>query len=126
MAAIEGVTFYGLQKGPEADQPVPPGLRLIQLGNELGDFADTAAVVSNLDLVISVDTSIAHLAGGLARPVWTLLPFVADWRWLLGRQDSPWYPTMRLFRQQKRGDWDAVITKVVEALALLTKNRDGR
>jgi hypothetical protein len=124
LAAIEGVTFYGLQKGPEADQPAPPGLRLIQLGNELGDFADTAAVVCNLDLVISVDTSVVHLAGGLGRPVWTLLPFAPEWRWMVQRQDGPsWYPSMRLFRQSRRGDWGSAIAQVAEALSLQIKNR---
>jgi Flp pilus assembly protein TadD len=123
LAAIEGVTFYGLQKGPAANQPVPPGLRLIQLGDELGDFADTAAVVSNLDLVISVDTSVAHLAGAMGKPVWTLISSVYDFPWLRDRLDSPWYPTMRLFRQERYGDWDSVITPVVEALSHRIKDR---
>jgi Flp pilus assembly protein TadD len=122
LAAVPGVTFYGLQKGPEANQPVPPGLRLIQMGHELGDFADTAALVSNLDLVISVDTSVAHLAGGLGRPVWTLIPFNPGFQWLCGRTDSPWYPTMRLFRQTSRGDWVSVVTRVADALSHWIKN----
>ena len=117
LAAIPGVTFYGLQKGPEANQPVPPGLRLIQLGDELADFADTAALVSNLDLVISVDTSVAHLAGGLGRPVWTLIPHDPDFRWLLDRTDSPWYPTMRLFRQPAGGQWGLAVESIAAALA---------
>ena len=123
LAGIGGVTFYGLQKGPQANQPVPPGLRLIQMGDELADFADTAALVSNLDLVISVDTSVAHLAGGLGRPVWTLISCNPGFQWLRDRTDSPWYPTMRLFRQPARGDWDSVITQVVEALSRWIKNR---
>jgi len=123
LAAVPGVTFYGLQKGPEASQPVPPGLRLIQMGEELGDFADTAGLVSNLDLVISVDTSVVHLAGGMARPVWTLVPFNPGFQWLRGRADSPWYPTMRLFRQPSRGDWDSVIAQVADALSHRIKNR---
>ncbi|MGD0768976.1 MAG: tetratricopeptide repeat protein [Tepidisphaeraceae bacterium] len=123
LAAVPEVTFYGLQKGPEANQPVPPGLRLIQMGEELGDFADTAALVSNLDLVISVDTSVVHLAGGLGRPVWTLIDSNPSFQWLRDRLDSPWYPTMRLFRQSCRGDWDSVITRVAEALSLWIKNR---
>jgi Flp pilus assembly protein TadD len=118
LAAIEGVAFYGLQKRPAADQPVPQGLRLTRLGHELGDFADTAAVVSNLDLVISVDTSVAHLAGGMGKPVWTLIPFVCDFPWLRDRLHSPWYPTMRFFRQSSRGDWNGVITRVAEALSV--------
>ena len=83
---------------------------------ELTDFADTAALISMMDLVITIDTSVAHLAGALAVPVWIMLPFSADWRSLLGRADSPWYPTARLFRQQCRGDWDGVVADVTWAL----------
>jgi ADP-heptose:LPS heptosyltransferase len=79
-------------------------------------FADTAALVSTLDLVISVDTSVAHLAGALAKPVWVMLPFIADWRWLLDREDSPWYPTVRLFRQDETRALDSVIARVRTAL----------
>ena len=89
---------------------------LVDLGGNLNDFADTAAVMNQMDLIISVDTSIAHLAGALARPVWTLLPFVPDWRWMLERGDTPWYPTMRLFRQQTHGDWPGVFSGVGNAL----------
>jgi hypothetical protein len=116
LAAIPDVTFYGLQKGPQANQPVPPGLRLIQMGDELGDFADTAALVSNLDLVISVDTSVVHLAGGMGRPVWTLIPCDSDFRWLRNRTDSPWYPTMRLFRQPAGGPWGPAVESIAAAL----------
>ena len=77
--------------------------------------------MANLNLIITVDTSVAHLAAALARPTWVLLSFVPDWRWLLDREDSPWYPTMRLFRQRSRGDWDGVIRRVVEALAALDR-----
>jgi ADP-heptose:LPS heptosyltransferase len=80
------------------------------------DFADTAALLQQIDLVIAVDTSVAHLAGSMGRPVWVLLPFVPDWRWMLDRDDSPWYPTVRLFRQPRRGDWESVIEDVVTAL----------
>jgi ADP-heptose:LPS heptosyltransferase len=80
------------------------------------DFADTAALVEQLDLVITVDTAAAHLAGALGKPVWIMLPFAGGWRWLTDRTDSPWYPTARLFRQPKPGDWNSVITSVCEAL----------
>ena len=94
----------------------PPGLELVDLGPKLNDFADTAAVMSLMDLIITTDTSVAHLAGALARPVWVMLQFNPDWRWLLDREDSPWYPTMRLFRQPSRGDWDSVVQRVTEEL----------
>ena len=86
-------------------------------GAALTDWADTAALLSLLDLVITVDTATAHLAGALGRPVWTLLPYCPDWRWLLGRSDSPWYPSTRLYRQHRRGDWDPVIQRLREDLA---------
>jgi ADP-heptose:LPS heptosyltransferase len=89
---------------------------IVDLGNRLEDFADTAAAIRNLDLVITVDSAVAHLAGALAVAVWVLLPHSPDWRWLLNRDDSPWYPTMRLFRQKERGDWDEVIERVVTAI----------
>ena len=100
-----------------------PGLRegeavgpLATVHDGIRDYADTAALTTLMDLVISVDTSVAHLAGALGRPVWLLLPYDPDWRWLLGRQDSPWYPTARLFRQPVRGDWESVLARVGEAL----------
>ena len=82
---------------------------------------ETAALVAGLDLVITVDTMIAHLAGALARPVWTMLCFASDWRWMLERDDSPWYPTMRLFRQSARGDWAGVVQRVREELCKMTR-----
>lgn len=115
-----GVSFVSLQ--PEAGSVGPPdiapGMRSFEPFAEMPphDFADTAAVMANLDLVISIDTAGAHLAGALGRPVWTLLTRAADWRWLRGRADSPWYPTMRLFRQQSAGDWDEVMARVAIAL----------
>ncbi|MDH3240292.1 MAG: hypothetical protein OEO83_06470 [Alphaproteobacteria bacterium] len=80
------------------------------------DFDETAALIDHMDLVISVDTSIAHLAGAMGKPVWVLLPFVPDWRWLLDRGDSPWYPSARLFRQDEAGEWGAVMERVKSAL----------
>jgi len=93
------------------------GLELVDLGPELIDFADTAAVMSLMDLIITTDTSVPHLAGALARPVWVMLQFVPNFRWLLERQDSPWYPTMRLFRQETPGDWGGVIRRVAVELS---------
>jgi len=120
-----GVKFYSLQKHPAGEQAKNPplGLELVDLGPKLNDFADTAAVMSLLDLIITTDTSVPHLAGALARPVWVMLERVPAWRWLLDRDDSPWYPSMRLFRQPRIGDWDSVITRVVESLSLWMKNR---
>ncbi|HEX6003420.1 MAG TPA: tetratricopeptide repeat protein [Burkholderiales bacterium] len=116
--AVEGVRFFSLQKGPQAAQiaAAPDGSSLVDLGADLHDFADTAAVVSLLDVLICADTSVAHLAGALGKPVWTLVPTPSDWRWLEGREDSPWYPTMRLFRQARQGDWGDVIGRVTQDL----------
>jgi ADP-heptose:LPS heptosyltransferase len=88
-----------------------------ELDTHRGAFMDTAAIMMNLDLVITSDTSVAHLAGALGVPVWVALPFVPDWRWLLDRSDSPWYPTMRLFRQKRIGDWAGVFEEIRAALA---------
>jgi ADP-heptose:LPS heptosyltransferase len=113
LAAVKGVRLISLQK-PEAhtDNERLPGLILPGDDFDAGpdSFADTAAVMQNLDLIVSCDTSIAHLAGALGRPVWVVLKDVPDWRWLLDRPDSPWYPTMRLFRQRQRGDWMRFLT----------------
>ena len=93
---------------------------VVDLGEDVdagqGAFVDTAAIMKNLDLVITSDTAVAHLAGALGVPVWVALPFVPDWRWLLERSDSPWYPTMRLFRQEKAGDWAGVFERIGMAL----------
>jgi tetratricopeptide (TPR) repeat protein len=123
--ACDGVTFYSLQKHDESDASldVPDKLALKDLRNQLVDFVDTAGVISNLDLVISVDTAVAHLAGALGKPVWLLLPFAADWRWLLSREDSPWYPAMRLFRQATAGDWESVLRRVTEELSGVVRER---
>jgi len=118
--ALPDIVFFSLQKGSRAAEAAagPLAGRIIDLGANLNDFADTAAAMSCLDLVISVDTAVAHLAGALAKPVWTLLPFAPDWRWLLDRDDSPWYPTMRLFRQPYRGDWASVVAYAANELRL--------
>ncbi|MES2407564.1 MAG: tetratricopeptide repeat protein [Pseudomonadota bacterium] len=121
LGAVAGVNFISLQKGAgenEAAHP-PAGLALIHLGSRIEDFADTAAIVMSLDLVICVDTAIAHLAGALGKPCWVLLPaYKPDWRWLTERTDSPWYPgIMRLFRQSTMGDWNTVIADMVVALS---------
>jgi tetratricopeptide (TPR) repeat protein len=118
LARIPGMRFFSLQKGPAARQIHQAGLQeaVVDLDPELKDFTDTAAAAANLDLVITVDTSVAHLAGAMARPVWVLLPFVPDWRWMLDRDDSPWYPSMHLFRQEKPGEWESVFRRVEAAL----------
>lgn len=110
--------FHSLQNEVrDSDQPVLEVFRQIQQHqDELKDFTDTAALISELDLVITVDTAVAHLAGALGKPIWILLPFVPDWRWMNDRQDSPWYPSARLFRQAKQGDWKNVISNVRDEL----------
>ena len=120
LGSVAGVRFVSLQKGPgeeEARRP-PAGFALLALGQALEDFADTAAVMAGLDLVISVDTAVAHLAGAMGKPYWLLLPdYRTDWRWLTGRTDTPWYPErMRLFRQHPGGGWPPVVAAVAEAL----------
>jgi len=111
-------TFVSLlPQARERDVSTLAQSRILNFGTDLQDFSDTAALVENLDLVISVDTSAVHLAGALGKPVWVLLARVPDWRWLLDREDSPWYPCARLFRQDKPGDWPAVIERVTQELA---------
>lgn len=113
------VTWVSLQKlAPEDVRPaIPDGVNWLDWMDEVGDFADTAALVANLDLVVSVDSAMVHLAGGLSRPVWMIDRFDNEWRWLAGRADSPWYPTLRIFRQPAFGDWDSVLSDVDAALA---------
>jgi Flp pilus assembly protein TadD len=114
-----GATFYSLQKGAAASRSAAPpdGMELIDLTDDLRDFADTAALISCLDLVITVDTAVGHLAGAIGKPAWVLLASPSDWRWLLNREDTPWYPTLRLFRQSTPGAWTPVIERVAAALS---------
>ena len=121
LTKIEGIQLYGLQKGNAADQARTSSgaVKVINLCEESTDFSDVAAAMDNLDLIISVDTSLAHLAGAMGKPVWVLIPFVPDWRWLLEREDSPWYPTMRLYRQTRRGDWEEVFRRIFDDLNAL-------
>jgi len=119
---VPGIRFYSLhhELGDEEAKQVAATPNLTQFGDELAGFDATAALVAQLDLVISVDTSLAHLAGALGRPLWVLLSYTPDWRWLLGRDDSPWYPGARLFRQRLPRAWDEVLTRVASELRSLT------
>ncbi len=120
LAAIPGVELISLQKGPGSEQmdALTTQFPIMDLGPRLTTFADTAAAMMSLDLVITSCTAVAHLAGALGVPVWTALQFVPDWRWFLGREDSPWYPSMRLFRQQRFGDWQDVFARLAAALVI--------
>jgi len=122
LSQIPNLTLYGLQKETTLAADKCKDNTVINLGDNFEDFTDTAGVIDNLDLVISVDTAVAHLAGAMGKPVWVLLPLVPDWRWLLERQDSPWYPTMRLFRQETIGDWDRVFERVASELNALAQS----
>jgi len=122
LAQVPGVQLISLQKGPGTDQlsALAGQFPVLDLGKRIdeasGAFMDTAAVMKNLDLVISSDTAVPHLAGALAVPVWVALPLASDWRWLVRREDSPWYPTMRLFRQTRYGDWEDVFERMAQEL----------
>jgi ADP-heptose:LPS heptosyltransferase len=122
------VRFYSLQVGERAgDLARLAGAqardKVVDLAPELKSYTDTAAVLAHLDLVVSVDTSVVHLAGAMGRPAWVLLPHAQDWRWLRDFDDSPWYPSLRLFRQQKPQAWDGVLTRVAAALGELARTR---
>jgi ADP-heptose:LPS heptosyltransferase len=121
LLSVPGVQFISLQKDLRSgdEELLRQHPQVIHLGDRLEDFNDTAAVMSLLDLVISSDTAPVHLAGALGRPVWVLLHYVPDWRWLLDRDDSPWYPSARLFRQPAAGEWDSVVAKVSEELTFM-------
>jgi hypothetical protein len=123
LGEIHGATFYSLQKGARQEETQnPPGnLRLMDLGNEIRDLTDLAALLDVLDLLITVDTAPAHVAGAMGKNVWTLLPQTPDWRWMLNRADSPWYPSMRILRQPAMNDWAAVVLQLRDALAAATR-----
>jgi len=117
LGQVPGVRFVSLQKGHAAREKAR--FVLLDLMADVHDFADTAALVANLDLVISVDTSVVHLAGAMGKPVFLLDRYDNCWRWLSGREDSPWYPSLRIFRQQRSGEWEPVIARVATALAAM-------
>jgi tetratricopeptide (TPR) repeat protein len=119
LAQLAGAQFFSLQKGEGAEQASAPprGMELVDLTARIADFADTAALVGVLDLVITIDTAVAHLAGAMGAPTWVLLAHSPDWRYHVGRSDNPWYPSQRLFRQPQGGDWDSVVNDVVAELA---------
>ena len=123
LSRIDGVRLFSLQKGPGSEELEHADFPVTDLGCRVESFADSAAILKNLDLLITVDTAIAHCAGGLGMPVWVALPFAPDWRWVFDRDDSPWYPSMRLFRQKRWGDWDEVIEQIVQQLK--RKDEDG-
>ena len=131
LSAIPGVRLICLQKSHGLDQldNLPTGMKVETLGADFdadpGAFLDSAAVMANLDLVVTCDTSVAHLAGALGRPVWTALKHLPDWRWLLEREDSPWYPTARLFRQREPGDWGEVFGRIARELDQTVRSRHG-
>jgi len=118
VAGLPGVRLFSLQVGPGAEQIKHVRFPVVDLASQFDPvcFRDVAAAMMALDLIITVDSALAHLAGALGIAVWVLLPYAPDWRWLLGRADSPWYPTMRLFRQKEPGDWDGVFRFVGGAL----------
>ncbi len=131
LAAVPGVTLLSLQKPPGIEQLADgsaAGMGVIDLGSKIAaEMADAAALMMSMDLVVAVDTAVVHLAGALGRPVWVALPFASDWRWLRNREDSFWYPSMRLFRQAARGDWDGVFGRLAVALAAASRAKaEGR
>src|SRR5262249_14822841 len=135
VSKLSGVRLISLQRGESRQELLNSGLAgtahptIHDPGDDVdtthGAFMDTAAIMMNLDLVITSDTSIAHLAGALGVPVWVVLPFAPDWRWLLNRSDSPWYPTMWLFRQKQAGNWESVFTEIRAALTSQAASRTG-
>lgn len=126
LAGLPGVQFYSLQRHEAGGTALPPGLNAIDLMDGVQDFADTAARVAGLDLVIAVDTAVAHLAATMGKPVWLLSRFRGCWRWLLGRADSPWYPSLRVIRQERPNDWSGVVAQVRQDLAALARQPVAR
>ncbi len=120
LLSLPDIAWVSLQVADGRDQlgGLPQKLRPTDMAGHIRDFADTAAIIDQLDMLISVDTSVAHLAGTMGKPVWMLVPKVPDWRWMLKSDRSPWYPTMRLFRQTKAGDWDGVVERIGADLRL--------
>jgi tetratricopeptide (TPR) repeat protein len=127
LSQIPGLRFFSLQRDKPAQlsQGWPDATPLTDWADELHDFADTAALIENMDVIITVDTALAHLAGAMGKRVWTMLPFMPDWRWMQHREDSPWYPTMRLFRQPATGEWQTPLKKLAEALSELAQSHGG-
>ena len=125
LASIPGARLHSLHKGTNqlGSFPLPDGMEVYDLSPLLDDFADTAAAIAGLDLVITVDTSLAHLAGALGAKTWVLLPFAPDWRWGLSSETTPWYPSVRLFRQPSAGDWEAILSQITSALKELISAR---
>jgi len=112
---LKGVSWVSLQTGPGQEQLANIKTPLLDLGGEIADLADTAAIMSHLDLVISVDSAVAHLAGSLNRPVWAMIRANPDWRWPPGHSTTPWYPTARLWRQERLGDWGPIVDEMARA-----------
>jgi len=124
LAKIKNVKLFSLQKGPGIEQIKnwPEDMELINIGQKFEDFTDTAAAIENMDLTISVDTSVIHLAGAMGKTAWALIPYESDWRWMLNRQDSLWYPTIRLFRQKQYGNWEELFHRVADRVENLITN----
>jgi hypothetical protein len=120
---VEGVRFFSLQKGEAGSRKVIGGIELVDLANDLRDFADTAAVVEQMDLVVGVDTAVTHVVGAQNKAMWALVPWRSSYLWLLDRDDSPWYPSLRLFRETKPGDWETPVREMAEELRKLVSRR---
>jgi hypothetical protein len=122
---VPGVSLYSLQYGASDEElaDIPENIELQHFGEEVVEFEELAAATMNLDLIITVDTAMAHLAAALGKPVWVMLSYPPDWRWMLEREDSPWYPTLRLFRQESSGGWEPVFSRIGEELRKLAESR---